>query len=180
MTRPAAVSAPLTPKQKRYLARLARRAWQAAEREVGSETDFRHAEVARACGKLGLRCCTQDDFQRVRAHFLWLLGEDAAAFRAHLRAETEPRRQAEAVLRRECARAGLSLGYPAAICVRQYRCALADASPRQLWTLIYTVRNRARARAYHATARPGGVSRRAAAAPAASGRSPSQQPSPAP
>jgi hypothetical protein len=59
-----------------------------------------------------------------------------------MRAETEPRRMAMHKLRRDCADRGLSLDYPAAICRRQYRCALEDASPTQLWQLVFTIRNR--------------------------------------
>lgn len=140
------MSAPLSHNQKRYLSQLARRAYQAAEREVGTEAEFRQAEVARACGKRGLRCCSQDDYKRVEAHFFWLLGEDVKALNAHLRAETEPVRQAEAVLKRECARFGFDLGYPAAICQRQFHVPLSEATDRQLWNLVYTVRNRGNAR----------------------------------
>lgn len=140
------MSAPLSHFQKRYLSQLARRAWQAAEREVADEATFRHAEVARASGKAGLRCCSQDDYKRVEAHFLNLLGETGQALNAHLAAETEPVRQAEAVLRRECQRFGLALSYPAAICARQFRCPLAEATEKQLWNLVYTIRNRGNAR----------------------------------
>lgn len=139
------MSAPLSHLQKRLLSQLARKAWELAEREVGTPEEFRHAEVARACGKLGLRCCSQEDYKRVEAHFLDLCGETGAALNAHLRAETEPRRQAEAVLRRELARVGLAYGYAEAICRAQNRgAAIAEVSERQIWHLVYTVRNRAR------------------------------------
>ena len=41
--------------------------------------------------------------------------------------------------------AGLPESYAAAICRRQYRCALSEASDKQVWCLVYTVRNRAAA-----------------------------------
>lgn len=141
------MSAPLSHQQKRYLSQLARRAWSQADREVGTVDEFRHAEVTRATGKAGLRCCSQDDYKRVEAHLLWLLGEDGQALNAHLRAETEPRRQAEAVLRRECQRFGLELGYAEAICRQQNKgLNLADVSERRIWNLVFTIRNRGNAK----------------------------------
>jgi len=143
------MSAPLSHHQKRYLSQLARRAWEAAEREVGTPEEFRHAEVARACGKAGLRCCSQDDYKHVEAHLLDLCGEPGKALAAHVAAVTQPRREAEAVLARACREAGLQLGYAAAICQRQFHCTLGDANERQLWNLVYTVRNRGRAKQKH-------------------------------
>ena len=140
------MSAPLSHRQKAYLAQLARRAWELADREVGTPDEFRHAEVVRACGRQGLRCCGQDEYKRVEAHLLDLCGEHARAFNAGVRAETEGKRVAEAVLLRACRDFGFDLGYPAAICLRQFRCGLADASVQQIWKLIYTVRNRGNAR----------------------------------
>lgn len=150
------MAAPLSHKQKSYLSQLARRAWETAEREVGAPEDFRHTEVARACGKAGLRCCSQDDYKHVEAHLLDLCGEPAKAFNAHVAATTQPVRQAEAVLARACREAGVELGYAAAICQRQFRCPLAEASERQLWNLVFTVRNRghARKRAAHQPSTP--------------------------
>ncbi len=149
------MSAALTNRQKVHLARLAWRAQNRVEAlargrgeevaEVGAE-EWRHAEVVKACGKKGLRCCGQGDYKAVEAHFLELLGEHGAAFAAEVRAATEDRRQAEAVLVRECAKAGVKLAYAEAICQRQFRLGLYDASERQIWCLVYTVRNRAAAR----------------------------------
>jgi len=141
------MSAPLNHNQKRYLSQLARKAWELADREVGTAEEFRHAEVARASGKAGLRCCSQDDYKRVEAHFLDLCGETQKAFNAHVRAETEPRRQAEAVLRRELARFALTWNYAEAICRNQNRGAvISEVSERRIWNLVYTIRNRGHAR----------------------------------
>jgi hypothetical protein len=145
------MSAPLSKIQKRYLCQIARRALnqvRALARVRGEafdvkEEDWRHEEVIVACGKHGLRCCSQDDYKTVEAHFLDRLGAHGAAFNAQVRAATEKRRQAEAVLVRELEKAGLHLNYANAICQRQYRCTIFDATERQLWNLVYTVRNRA-------------------------------------
>lgn len=146
--------APLTNLQKRKLACLCRRAFAAESAKARargvewdqSEDQFRHAQVARATGKLGLRCCTQLDYKAVEAVFLDLLGESDRAFESAVQAQTEPRRQAEAVLWRNLQHYGLRPEYAEAICRRQFKCGVLEASTGQLWKLIYTVRNRGGAR----------------------------------
>jgi hypothetical protein len=131
---------PLSKEQRQGLARLARRAWAT----VGGDQPFdawRHEQCRRACGRR-ISEASQPDFLPLRAHFLNLAGDPVAALQDLMRAETEPRRMAMHKLRRDCADRGLSLDYPAAICRRQYRCALEDASPTQLWQLVFTIRNR--------------------------------------
>jgi hypothetical protein len=148
------MSAPLTNLQKRTLSLLARRAFNRAtalargrgEQFQVKEDDYRHEEVIRACGKHGLRCCSQDDYQAVRSHVLDLVGEHGAAFHAQLAAGTEKRRQAEAVLVRECEKANVDLAYADRICLQQFKCCLAEASEKQIWCLVYTIRNRAAAK----------------------------------
>jgi hypothetical protein len=73
----------------------------------GNDFDnWRHAEVAKACGKAGLRCCENHDYPIVMAHFLKLAGEDGQALNWLLRAQSDGRRQAEAVLHREIIKRG--------------------------------------------------------------------------
>lgn len=152
------MSAPLSHLQKRLLSQLSDRAFACVSAESDGQyfyddlpatkarEQFRHDQVVKACGKIGLRCCSQEDYKLVEAHFLNLCGETGKALNAHVRAVTEPRRQAEAVLNRELVAGGFNLSYAAAICQRQFRCTLADATEKQLWNLVYTVRNRAAAR----------------------------------
>ena len=139
----------LTNKQKFILSDLSRQAWAKAlaasgqhEDDFLSADDFRHQEVARAVGKHGLRCCGQMDYKAIEGHFYTLLGAVPAAFNAHVRSATEPRRQAEAVLHENLQKFGLPTSYAEAICRRQYKCSLVEASIQQLWRLIYTIRNR--------------------------------------
>lgn len=130
----------LSKEQRQILARLARRAWGM----VGGGQPFdawRHTECRRACGRR-ISEATQPDFLPLRAHFRYLAGDAAGAFQDHMRSQDEPRRVALRKLERECSASGLRLDYPAAICRRQFRCDLADASPKQLWNLVFTVRNR--------------------------------------
>jgi hypothetical protein len=162
----------LSAKQKRYLAELAERAfvatgglkrWQEAEfwsalyLRAGLAAEgapacvsaakkrWRHLQVAIACGKLGLRCCVQDDFNRVEARLLDLVGEPGRALNAHVRAETEPARVAEWKLVEACKRFGYPLTYAEAICRRRFGGAgLFEIGPKQIWQLVFTINNNGR------------------------------------
>ncbi len=138
--------APLTNPQKRHLSQLARRAWAQAGPELDGMTpeDFRRNEVATACGKHGLRCCNQDDYKIVEAHFLNLLGETGQAMNALVRAQSNPRRVAEYKLLEACEHSGVNLAYAAAICQRIFKCALDDADAQTIWKVCFTIKNRAR------------------------------------
>ena len=108
--------------------------------------EWRHAEQEKACGKASLCDCTQADFLRLKSHFLRLSGEEGEARRVETRAATEPRRIARYKLMQALAERGLAPGYAEAICRRQYHCGLDDASEKQLWRLVFTVRSRRAAR----------------------------------
>lgn len=143
------MSAPLSNHQKAYLAQLARRAhraWSAQPEQDGRESNpdqWRQDQVAVATGKKGLRCCGQDDYKLIEAHFLNMLDDPAGAFRAHMRAATEPRRVARYKLEQTCADFGFSLNYADAICRRQHRgLTIDDISENQLWQLTFTIKNR--------------------------------------
>lgn len=110
---------------------------------------FRHAEVAKACGKLGLRCCSQDDYGTVKAHFLSLLGEDGRALKAHVEGANNPDRIAEWKLSQEidaAAAVGITRRYAEEICKRQFGCTILEATTKQKWNLMFTIRNRAAAK----------------------------------
>lgn len=140
--------------QKAEIGQLARQAWLVWEgREAFLEANgelstsacfaaWRHWQQGLACGKQSLRECTGDDYQLLRAHFLQLAGLEASARRAEEKHISNPQRIARFNLRKALAAAGLPESYAAAICRRQYRCTLDDASERQLWCLVYTVRSR--------------------------------------
>jgi len=142
----------LTKGQKGYLAQLAARAYRVRPSVIGgaedgiSLDDWRRQQVGVAVNKAGLRCCSQFDFKAVEGHFLALLGDIGGAFNAHVRAATEPRRQAQWKLREACAQAGLHIAYAEAICQRQFHCVLDDATEKQLWNIKFTIDRRARAR----------------------------------
>lgn len=145
----------LSKTQKADIGRLARQAWLAwpgraefcAANPTLSEsacfTAWRHVEQGSAVGRQSLRECTSEgDFLRLCAHFLSLARRPVAAQRTLRLAASEGQRLAAYKLRQELAARGLASGYAAAICQRQFRCALAEASEKQLWCLVFTIRNR--------------------------------------
>lgn len=141
--------------QKRDIAIAARRAYDTwSEREAFeainaelSKSDcfnaWRHVEQGKACGGIqSLREMTQAHFGRVLAHFKALAGDSDGAARTLARDADNPRRIARFKLNQALRERGLELGYVIAICRRQFRCELDEASAGQLWKLVYTVRNR--------------------------------------
>lgn len=135
--------------QKKQLSLLARRAYNLARaRALGRgetwtvrEDDWRHDQVAAACGKLGLRCCDQRDYNTVAAHFQDLLGEPGRALSHHMAAATDTRRQIEWKIIHQVEAIGKSLNYADAICRRMTRGAcLLDANEKQLWNVYFALR----------------------------------------
>jgi hypothetical protein len=140
---------PLSLKQKRILAMNAREAFrEIPQGDIDGQTfdEWRHSEVQRVCGKSGFRCCDQDDYAPLMAHFKHLQGEDGAALNWHVRSSGQPRRVAMAVLMRSIGQAGITRGYAEAICRSIFKCGLEEASESQLWKVNSTVRNRANAK----------------------------------
>lgn len=138
---------PLGNQQKAALCILAREAFEAVHRRApASQAEFdawRRDQQQRAIGESSLTLAKQSDFSRLQAHFLDLKGESGRAFNALMKPAVTDTAQARAVLARELRKAGLAEEYAASICQRKHKCALAEATPKQLWDLVFTVRNRA-------------------------------------
>lgn len=156
---------PLSKFQKGELAQLARAAYDVwPEREafeaINSDLSrtkcfeaWRKVETGKVTGGVqSLRECTQAHYGRIKAHFLELVGDSTGADRARGRDADNPRRIALHKLKEALAAGGLQESYAAAICRRQFRCALTEASAKQLWNLVFTVRNRSSAKAKATTA----------------------------
>jgi hypothetical protein len=152
---------PLSKKQKADLCILARRAWNAGAGEGWrgdlnadcSETAlfraWRRSQQHEACGLHSLTTCLQEsDYPLLMAHFAAMIhGNDAQAGYWLERLAEDGRNRVLYILKREAGKAGLSWpSYPASICRRQYKCGLGAATERQLWCLVYTLRNRATAK----------------------------------
>lgn len=161
----------LSNEQKKQLCMLAAEAWRTyPEREAllaansalpehAVATGWRRAEQAVALedGRDSLTEATQADFAAIMAHWWARLAEwDSLPARAaerrrqasywQARALGDGARRARWILDRELAEAGLPRSYAEAICKSQNRCAVAEASERQVWRLIFTIRNRGRAK----------------------------------
>ncbi len=145
---------PLSNDQKRLIAIAARKAYLAKpDRDLFEAinpdlsptelfTAWRRVEQGKACGVQSLRACTQAHYGRLLAHFQALAGESGAAAQTLARDADNDRRVALYKLRQALRERGLQESYAAAICRQQYRCELTDASPKQLWRLVFTVRSR--------------------------------------
>lgn len=140
--------------QKRIIAQLARAAYDAwPEREafeaINSELSrsacfnaWRHVEQGKACNIQSLCECTQAHYRVLKAHFEKLLGDDARAARTLAGEAGNDRRIAAHKLHAELAARDLPESYAAAICRNQFRCSLAEATTKHLWSLVFTIRNR--------------------------------------
>lgn len=148
---------PLTPLQIRTLAVEARRAWH-VQREMGlAEEDFdtwRHGAVQDvAPAARGLRDLTQRDFAPVRAWLRELAGGAPPPPLRDPRADDDARRARWALRRELASRARLFGGeeearrYAEAIFRDVHRTTSEEASARQVWQVVWTMRNRATARA---------------------------------
>lgn len=147
--------------QKRILSQLARRAFNRAralargrgevdpagqftDANLRREDDFRHHEVALATGKLGLRCCSQDDYGAVRAHFLHLLGQDGEAVKADVHGQNNPRRIVEWKITDALARLGRKINYADSISRHMFHgLPLTDCTDAQLWKIFFALNKQA-------------------------------------
>jgi hypothetical protein len=143
--------------QKRQISKLAKRAYDQWEgREAFEECNptmsrsacfsaWRHAETLKATGyrTQSLReAISERDYLPLLAHFSHFLGDGAGALKHLLRHAEGARIQIFFKLQQALAERGLDEAYAVAICRRQYKCDLGDASEKQLWSLFFTVRNR--------------------------------------
>lgn len=138
------VEAPLSRGQKTALVLLAHEAWErvrVTDPDTPDEESWRHAAAVTACGHRISEAQVQH-FSMLKRHFLDLAGKAGRAFQSAMRESTEAERIAAAVLASECAARGLPLDYPAAIARRQFKRPLKDLTARQIWCLVFTVRNR--------------------------------------
>ena len=143
------MSSPLSNLQKKSLSMLALRAFNLERaRALGrgelwphAQDTWRHDQVAACTGKMGLRCCSQDDYSTVAAHFEQLLGNTGTALRHHMDAATNTRRQIEHKIIQQAEAMGRSLNYADAICRRMTRGAsLLEATEKQLWNVFFALR----------------------------------------
>lgn len=152
---------PLTKQEKARVCILARKAWDnwAQDEWSGDELNagvseavlfraWRTKEQQEACGIQSLTLCTVDHFPALMAHFSRLAGDDKGEQKWTAKMLNDPRKVALFKLRENCRKFDLHYpDYPGSICRTQFKCSLAGASEKQIWSLVYTVRNRGRAKA---------------------------------
>lgn len=138
---PARLGGPLSRTQKAELCLLAREAF-GASGATGDPEEWRREQQLATTGKESLTLCTQDDYLPLKARFLELKGESGRAMNAHISHATEPKRVARYNLNAALADANLPLAYAEAICRRTQKCGLEEASAKQIWRVVYTIRNR--------------------------------------
>lgn len=140
-------SRPLTKCQKWRLADLAARVygWLRDRGQLAGVNlaDWRHHIAVKACGKR-ISAANLGDFKRIQAAFLHEKGDAEGERRALVQAASTP--QAIALFKlRECMKqTGTPPAYAETLARRFYKNGnLAELTARQLWTLLYTVRNNA-------------------------------------
>jgi hypothetical protein len=140
-----AALAPIGADEKRTLAILCRRAWEKLGRPGENFDAWRKSQVLQCVERSGLRQCRHEDFNLIKAQMLRILGQDAQADRADLRAATERRRQALANLNRECAAAVYierPMDYVRAIARSKFRTGdiETELAENQIWQLVFHLR----------------------------------------
>lgn len=162
-----AADAPLSKRQKQLLCRIARTVWEKEGRPYfdavawasGSELAlspseafelWRHETQERTCGRRHLTCATQRDYPVLMAEYARMLGDTEQAMYWVMRAADDPARQAMAKLKEElkCARGTIARPeeYVSAIARRQYGAEVSELSANQIWSLVFTIRNRVRSK----------------------------------
>jgi hypothetical protein len=110
-------------------------------------TQWRHQEQHRATGISSLCLCDQPHYLPLINHFNTLgIGYERSLPKSTINAIerelTDSRRRAEWLLLRALNERNLQRAYAEAICRRQFRCNIAQAAEKQIWNLIFTIRNR--------------------------------------
>ena len=108
----------------------------------GELNAWRREEQRRAVGQTSLLSATKKEYCAIMAHWWDLLGRPDIAFSLLLRWQTEAGRLAMHKLKAACIERGLKLEYAEKICRCKFKCALADASPKQIWSVFFDVRKR--------------------------------------
>ena len=151
----AAADHPLSRPQKTALVLFARTAFHHLAARTGEDDfeTFRKDEAIKACGRR-ISEARNSHFSALKSHFLNLAGEAGRAFDSAMREATNDQRIALNKLAEECAARGLDLKYPAAIAWNQFKLPLDKCSAKQLWCLVFTIRNRKKALATPDVERP--------------------------
>lgn len=136
---------PLDRRAKWHLSQIAEAAYdhlKAAGQITPGETleAFRHRISLEACGRR-ISQATLADRMPIQAAFLALKEDTRGAASAIAKAATSEQAVALYKLRENLRARRLTEEYAASIAWRFYKLRLADCTPRQIWTVIFTIRN---------------------------------------
>ena len=133
---------PLSNEQKARLSLLAKRAARLQYLpESGKEHDAWRQERSLALAKVRISEARQRHWNDLHAVWQDLAGEPDKAFNTLMRADGNPRRVAKFKLDQELKARGLADKYAATICFSMFKVSLADASAKQLWKVLFTIRS---------------------------------------
>jgi hypothetical protein len=137
------MNGPLSNKQKFYLSKDARRAWQKLG-QPGTEAEFRRAQVAIATNGAaeGLSTASNSQYLTIKAHFETLEGATGRAMNTHLRATDEDLRQARHNLGTLLCENGFTPAYADAIAQDRFGCNVMDCTAEQVLQVVMTVKAR--------------------------------------
>lgn len=115
-----------------------------------SETDafnfWRHTQQDVAVGRLNLTASENDEFAILMAHFALLAGDSKTAGYWLMRFSTDDRRRIFWLIQQSCTDGIEFPKYPDKIAQVQYKCRLWHCTINQLFNILSTVRNRAKAK----------------------------------
>lgn len=139
------LSRPLDRRAKWHLSQIAEAAYEhlaaAGKLPAGEDLEhFRHRIAIEACGRR-ISQATLADRMPIQAAFLALKDDTRGAARATAKATDTEHALALYKLRQNLRQRGLTETYAETLAWRFYKLRLSDCSPRQLWTLTFTVRN---------------------------------------
>ncbi len=143
--------------QVRDLILAAQTAWRVQQRCGLADEPFdvwRHAALHDACGRQSFRAVTQGEYGRALAYMLNLAGKKAATRKAAAKAPAaDEASRARWALERECQKLAAAFGgltgataYADALLERIHKTDRYLATAKQLWQVLFTVRNRAKAK----------------------------------
>lgn len=142
------MNGPLSNKQKFYLSKDARRAWQKLGQPGESEAAWRREQVAIATnGRAeGLSSASNSDYLKIKAHFETVEGATGRAMNTHIRATGEDLRQARHILGTLLCENSLTQAYADAIARDRFGCNVMDCTPEQTLKVVMTVKARVTAK----------------------------------
>ena len=150
----------LSVEQKKRICILARKVWanmsdsqksqyrnaDGGQSETAAFNLWRHGQQSSAIGRFNLTHSSNDEFCILMAHFALLANDSDSAASWLMRFSNEARRRVFWLIKSNCTNGIQFPKYPDAIAQAQFGCRIWEASTKQLYNILSTVRNRASAK----------------------------------